>query len=253
MKTVVGLYRSLAEAYKVKSTLQLKGYHAAHIHVIDQTTGMKKDEPLTDKVKEFFSNFIDHKDEHTHYADRIGSGGALLSVTVPDEEAEQTADLLYEQGATGIKEGRTSAESGKPGASNSQDSARGEAVANDQVIPIVQEELVVGRREVDRGGVRVYSHVVETPATASVALRDERVVVDRRAVDRPASEADFAIAPAVIEVHAKGEEAVVGRTGRVVEEVRVSKQAGERTEQIHDVVRRTEVDVEPTTAETGKL
>ena len=37
MKTVVGLYSSLAEANKVKSALQAEGYEASHINVIDQT------------------------------------------------------------------------------------------------------------------------------------------------------------------------------------------------------------------------
>ena len=99
----------------------------------------------------------------------------------------------------------------------------------------------------DRGGVRIYSHVVETPVSTDVTLRDERVVVDRRPVSREATNADFATGAGVIELSATGEEAVVGKTSRVVEEVRVGKEASERTEQITDTVRHTEVDVEPTT------
>ena len=47
-----------------------------------------------------------------------------------------------------------------------------------------------------------------------------------------------------------GEEAVVGKRSRVVEEIRVGKEASDRTEQISDTVRHTEVDVEPTTTDT---
>ena len=47
MKTVVGLYSTVAEANKVKSILQSEGYEAAHINVIDQTgegyTGVRKE------------------------------------------------------------------------------------------------------------------------------------------------------------------------------------------------------------------
>ncbi len=40
-----------------------------------------------------------------------------------------------------------------------------------------------------------------------------------------------------------GEEAVVGKTARVVKEVVLRKQVGERTETVTDTVRRTEVEV----------
>lgn len=256
MKTVVGLYSSVAEANKVKSTLQDEGFEAAHINVIDQTgegyTGSaKNDVPFTEKVKDFFSSFTESKDEHTGYADQIGNGGALLAVTVPDDEADETADLLTEHGATGIQDGYASG--GADDVAVLEGNSRGyagTAVAGEQVIPVVQEELVVGKRQVDRGGVRVYSHLVETPVSADVSLRNERVVVDRQPVDRVATDADFNATPGVIELTAKGEEAVVGKSSRVVEEVRIGKQASEHTEQIEDTVRHTEVDVEPTTTTT---
>jgi stress response protein YsnF len=43
---------------------------------------------------------------------------------------------------------------------------------------------------------------------------------------------------------ATGEEAVVGKTARVVEEVVVSKTAEEHVENVDDTVRRTDVEVE---------
>ena len=47
-----------------------------------------------------------------------------------------------------------------------------------------------------------------------------------------------------IEVEERGEEAVVSKEARVVEEVVVRKEAEQRTETISDTVRKTEVDVE---------
>ena len=102
----------------------------------------------------------------------------------------------------------------------------------------------MGKREVQRGGVRVYSHVVEQPVTADVTLHEERIAIERRPVDRAATAADFTSGSAAIELTATGEEAVVGKTSRVVEEVRVGKQGTDRTEAIHDTVRKTEVEVE---------
>ena len=112
-------------------------------------------------------------------------------------------------------------------------------------IPVVEEELKVGKREVERGGVRVETRVEERPVEEQVNLREERVRVERRPVDRPASEADFNEAQhgRSFEVREKSEEAVIGKEARVVEEVVVGKEAQERTETVRDTVRKTEVDV----------
>ena len=252
MKTVVGLYNTVAEATKVKSALEGEGYEANGINVIDQSSdggSTSTGAPFTEKVKEFFSSFTEHKDEHAQYATSVGRGGALLAVTVPDEEAEETADLLFEHGATGIKDDG-GAEDVAVLEGGDREYAAGTAVAGEQVIPVVQEELVVGKRQVERGGVRIYSHLVEEPVSADVTLRNERVVVDRRPVDRAATDADFSTGEGVIELTATGEEVVVGKSSRVVEEIRVGKEASEHTEQVNETVRHTEVDVEPTTVTT---
>ncbi len=257
MKTVVGLYSTVAEANKVKSTLQTEGYETSHITVIDQTGEGYAGKSTSgtgvgDKIKDFFTGFSDHTDEHAQYAQRVGNGGALLAVTVPDEEADETADMLYEHGATGIQDdyqgGNTGSAKDVAVLEGSRD--RVGSTTGEQVIPVVAEELVVGKREVERGGVRIFSHVVEKPVSENVTLHDERVVVDRRPVDRAATAADFETGSGAIEVTATGEEAVVGKTSRVVEEVRVGKQGTDRTEQISDTVRHTEVDVEQTPAKT---
>jgi uncharacterized protein (TIGR02271 family) len=112
-------------------------------------------------------------------------------------------------------------------------------------IPVVQEELKVGKREVQRGGVRVFSRVVETPVNESVNLREEHVNVERRPVDQPISSADAtAFKEQSIELRQKAEEAVVQKSARVVEEVVVGKTATQRQENIKDSVRHTEVQVE---------
>lgn len=113
-------------------------------------------------------------------------------------------------------------------------------------IPVVEEELQVGKRAVQRGGVRVYQRVTEQPVHESVQLREEHVNVERHPVDQPATEADMAALKeeGTVELRETAEEPVVSKTARVVEEVVVGKEATERTEDIDDTVRRTEVDVE---------
>jgi len=79
---------------------------------------------------------------------------------------------------------------------------------------------------------------------AQVELREERVRVDRRPVDRAVTDADFNRADDVIEVTETVERPVVTKESRVVEEITVGKDVDTRTETIRDTVRRTDVDVE---------
>jgi uncharacterized protein (TIGR02271 family) len=112
-------------------------------------------------------------------------------------------------------------------------------------IPVVREELKVGKREVQRGGVRIFSHMVETPVDQSISLREEHVGVERHKVDQPLSPGDSdAFKEQTIEMRETAEEPVVEKTARVVEEVVVGKHVSERQQHIKDTVRHTEVQVE---------
>jgi uncharacterized protein (TIGR02271 family) len=115
----------------------------------------------------------------------------------------------------------------------------------DEVIPVVKEELEVGKRAQSGGGVRVYAHTVERPVQESLDLREEHAKVERRPVDRPASQTDLdAFKDRTVEVREMAETPVVKKTARVVEEVVVGKEATQRKETVRDTVRDTEVEVD---------
>ena len=130
-------------------------------------------------------------------------------------------------------------------------SARTLDTSDEVAIPIIEENLRVGTREVERGGVRVTQRVEETPVREQVTLRDENVSVERRPVDRAATDADFAdVREGVVEVREHHEQVVVDKQARIVEEVVVGKDVRERQETIEDTVRRTDVDVQELGGET---
>lgn len=115
-------------------------------------------------------------------------------------------------------------------------------IADEKTLPVVREELQVGKREVQTGAFRVYSRATETSVSENVTLREEHASIDRHAVDRPATAADMR--EGVVEVRETAERPVVEKTARVVEEVVVGKQATERSETINETLRGTEVEVE---------
>ena len=113
-------------------------------------------------------------------------------------------------------------------------------------VQVIEEEMKVGKREVNRGGVRLSSKLVETPVETEVSLRDEQIHVERHAVDRPAEARDFdAFQGGTVEFIETDEEAVIQKQARVVEEVVVSKEVLQRTDKVKDTVRHTEVQIEP--------
>jgi uncharacterized protein (TIGR02271 family) len=109
-------------------------------------------------------------------------------------------------------------------------------------IPIVREELKVGKRALERGGVRIAVHVVQKPVTEQIHLRESHVEIERRAVDRPLTSDIPGFKDQTLEVSEEGEETVVSKQARVVEEVIVHKHVSDRIETINDSLRTTEID-----------
>jgi len=110
-----------------------------------------------------------------------------------------------------------------------------------ETIPLAEETLRVGKRQVNTGRVRVRTYVVETPVNETVHLREEHVEVERRPVDRPVTAGDDLFREREIEATTSREEAVVSKDARVREELVLHKSAKERDETVRDTVRRTEV------------
>ena len=170
-----------------------------------------------------------------------------LTVQTDDAQVDRATEILNRNGAIDVDEHDSKMHAGTMPAADIRTSSSHTAIGGDtdHVIPVVEEELAVGKRTVRRGGVRIVSHVQETPVEEQVTLRDETVRVERTPVNRPASDVDFnALAGGSIELTEVDEEAVVSKQARVVEEVVVGKETTERTETIRDTVRHTEVEVE---------
>lgn len=239
------------------------------------TTTTDTDTGIGTSIKNFFSDlFSDDDDDARHvnrYEGAVSGGKCVVTLTANSlPEVERAADIVERFGpididehsdATGMSAGAMNMSSGvqksapmSAQSANLQGStARTDSLQRDTAaqpgaarsIPVVEEQLKVGKREVQRGGVRIFSRIVETPVNESVSLREEHVDVQRRTVDQPINPADAtAFKEQTIEMRESAEEAVVQKSARVVEEVTVGKQVNQRQEQIRDSVRHTEVDIE---------
>jgi uncharacterized protein (TIGR02271 family) len=209
-------------------------------------------------------NFFFPDDDRATYAEGLSRGGFLVSVAGLTEGQYETAhDILDDEGSIDIDEradqwrsegwnasfGTTGSSSTTAAASSTYDAnraSRGDTfdAGDRETIPVVEENLRVGKRDVNSGSVRVRAYTVEQPIREDVSLRDESVTVERHAVDRPLTDADNAFRDRTISAEEHHEEAVVSKDARVVEEISIRKEATERTETISDTVRKTEVEVD---------
>jgi len=190
------------------------------------------------------------EEDAQYYAEGVKRGGLLVAVSADDESADQAADIMRRHGAVDIdkraeswrEEGWMRSEETRTTLTEPRAAATQE---HEGVIPIVQEEIQVGKRQIQTGAVRVYSHITEVPVEEEISLREERAKVERRPVDRPATEAERdAFTERSFEIRETAEEPVVSKQARVKEEVTVGKETTERTERIVETARRTEVEVD---------
>jgi len=195
-------------------------------------------------------------DDIRAYEHGVRSGDSLVVVYANNDRAATARDIMNRHDAidihhathqtrgAGMKTGMATGGMAATGANStgSRTVAAGESVS----VPVVEEHLTVGKRQIQRGGARIHTHVIEKPVSETVTLREEQVVVERHAVNRPATGADLtnALQEKTIAVTERSEVPVVAKEARVVEEITVGKQATERTETVSDTVRRTDVDVE---------
>lgn len=164
------------------------------------------------------------------------SGAGLSSETTDGSASMNTSATMNSTGTTGYDDTTRS---------NVANINRDTDVENREVIPVIEENLEVGKRAVERGGARIRSRVIEKPVEANVRLREEHVVVNRRPVDRAVTQADVNnFQQGDIELTERAEVPVVNKQARVVEEIEVGKQVEEREETVRDTVRRTDVDVQ---------
>jgi uncharacterized protein (TIGR02271 family) len=237
-KTVVGTFDSAAEAEQVAERLVEQGFDRDDIDV--RATAATTDSTTASRESTSWWEWLfGESDDRSYYSERVNRGGAILAVTTDERGAELARRLMEAEG--GDVE------------TSEQPTERQPAAARpgpEEVLPVVEERLRIGKRPVASGAVRVYSRVTERPVEERVPLREEHVRVERRPVDRPMGVGDAgAFREDVIEIEETAEEVVVAKEARVVEEVIVSKDVEERVEPVRDRVRHTEIDVER--AETG--
>jgi len=279
-QTVIGMFDDATDAQRAVEKLTDKGFSRNNIDVTNSGSSSFSDtnsDPSDEHesgIGRFFRNLFSDDDDSDKYAHVARRSKSIVTVHAQDaDEAEQAADILDDAGAVDVDE--RAASYGYTGGSRSNftadnsisdlsdtnrntsgytgsttdftDRSDNTSRSTDETnkIPIIEENVEIGKREVRTGGARVRSRIIERPVEESLRLREENVTVERNPVDRVATDADLKhFGEKEIEMTETAEVPVVSKEARVVEEISLNKEVNERTETVSDTVRKTEVDVE---------
>lgn len=249
--TVVAIFENFEQAREAASNLYSNGFNDSNVDLSVQDPGQTSGSRGTtdqnarrddndNSVGSFFDNlFGNDNDDSRKYSD-VGSRGTILTVHARSaDEANKASKILDQYGAMDVNE---SYEKGRRReGSNTESAHRSESDS----IPVIEEELQVGKREVQSGGVRIKSRIIEKPVEEKIRLRSENVSINRKPADRAATKDEMDnFKEGTVEVTETHEKPVVNKDSRVVEEVNLEKNVNEREETIKDTVRGTHVETE---------
>jgi uncharacterized protein (TIGR02271 family) len=112
-------------------------------------------------------------------------------------------------------------------------------------MPLSEEHLEVGKREVEAGGVRLRKIIRTETVNRPVELQREEIVVERvPATGRQPTRTDVAFREEEIYIPLRREEAVIEKTARTTEEVRVGKKRETERREVSETLRKEEVDIQ---------
>lgn len=277
MKTVIGLFDTESEAGRALADLARIGYSTRDISIVthgntssaDLGTHIRMDAMKLDDVgpiavwgpmRHTLSNGANgnlraalatmglSRAQANQYATGVERGQTLESVVVRDSDADKAAIAMRQHATDHLATPHATAAATTAAATKEAAKTKPAATAETERewrIPIVKEELHIGKRAAPRGGVRVTVHAKETPITHDIRLHETHVDVERRPVNRPVTAAEAAnLRERVLEIDEVAEELVVEKQARVIEEVIIKRHANDRVETVRGAVREDEVAVE---------
>jgi len=209
---VVAVFDTPEHAQNAVRALKTAGFSADDISVMNKDTLDDRGARVATESGFWHRLFGSDVDLHEAkvYGHAVGSGGSVLTLRAPDTQVKRAVDILHTHSpvdvnqraaSLGIMTAGTQAQMpidpaapprpAPPVARNDRDS---------EVLRLAEEQLEVGKRQVDAGMTRVRRFVTEKPVEAQVTLHEEHASVARRAISDPSYVRDIDWADRTIEV-----------------------------------------------------
>jgi hypothetical protein len=182
--TLVAVFDDFGEAQRARSDLVSSGFQEQEIHLDTTQGGTAPPRASSEEssIGHFFRSLIG-KDENANEAEEyeraMQLGKTVLSLDADEAQDERAIEILKRHHPIELQ----GDDDATLRAGEGQDIGPGQTEA----IPVVEEELKVGKREVQRGGVRIYKKVTERPVEQEINLKEEKVTIERSRSIAPAT------------------------------------------------------------------
>jgi uncharacterized protein (TIGR02271 family) len=266
---IVTVFDTDVHAKQAIDALERSGFDRAEMHSISKADVNAIEAAGHKAVKEpgFWQRLLGEdvvEYEGQVYGRAVDGGGTVLTVRVPDADAPRAIEILHRIQPVDIEHraaqlGLVTAAVEKPvvapaavPVATAVAKTGAATEATDQVLRLAEEQLQVGKEQVEAGTTRVRRYVVEKPVEAQVTLHEEHAAVVRRAVADPTYVGDVDWDDKTIVVTETAEKAIVNKVSRIAEEVVIRREGSDRVQTIRDTVRKQQVDVQPAGTEKPK-
>lgn len=120
-------------------------------------------------------------------------------------------------------------------------------VAEQRTVQLKEEQVKIGKREVEAGGIRLHKIVRIETVNQPIELKREEIVIERVPADRASTTGETRFEEEDIFIPLRREEPVVQKEARVREQVRVGKKTEVEQQQITEQVRKEDLQVDQNT------
>jgi hypothetical protein len=181
-QTITALFDSRSDALKAVEQLATAGIQRDHIRTLPEQeiqggTATRSSYDCQKDEGGFWASlrdmFLPDEDRAT-YAEGMHRGGTTVIVTADDTQSHRASEILEASGAVDVNERESAwrregwtgysatAPQGMSGSRSAEASGQTASHEETQRIPVVEEELHVGKRQIDQGRVRVRSYTVKS-------------------------------------------------------------------------------------------
>ena len=249
---IVAVYDKAGKAKDAVRALEASGFPSGDISVLNRDS-------LTDaEVHEaglwrrlFGRNVGDH--ESAVYGRTIESGGAVLTLRLQDTDVARAmkildvhnpVDVTDRASSLGLATPSVPKPAATPAPSATSPSLVNKSVAREEVLRLAEEQIDVGKRQVETGRARVRRFVIEKPVESQVTLHEEHAEMIRRAVSDPSLVKDIDWTEKTIEITETAEQAVITKSAHIAEEVVIRREGSDHVETVRETIRRQQVELE---------
>lgn len=263
-ETLVAVFDTPEHAEAAVEALKAGGFHEDDISIFDSDRLSAGTSTIAKDVKEaglwhrIFGSGL-YKHEAAVFGQTVDRGGTVLSLRVLDSEVAHAIGILdlhrpidvHDRAVTsGIATGATVEAAAKAITEAPVTAEQKVAVTpkiaetHSEVLRLAEEQLQVGKQNVETGRTRVRRFTTEREEAADVTLHEEHAEVLRRVVSEPVKIDDLDWSDRAIEVVETADQALVSKTARIVEEIALDKIGTDHIETVHEKLRRQQAEVE---------